>query len=160
MVQLSDVLSQKSRRANMVDGNDLRLSEFYPAVLQILLLAANWIQESMDDLQGMVEDMQRLYFSPNTHADSYATFLPSSLVSGGQDGAIAVFKQNWDSVKSHQQRLGKTLLTRIARQQEQVKNLKDGVCSPPSRCRFLHSRADRKRCSTLRPSTKRRSRHS
>jgi len=111
----------------MVDGSDLRLSEFYPAVLQILRIAADWIQESMDDLRWMVDDMQRLYFSPNTHADSFPTFLPSEFDANGQDAAIAVFKQNWESVQSYQQRLGKSLLARIARKQEEVKNLKDGV---------------------------------
>jgi hypothetical protein len=131
MSQLAKILSPKSRREIMVDGSDLRLSEFYPAVLQILLIAADWIRESMDDLRWMVDDMQRLYFSPNTHADSYATLLPSGLKTEGQDAALALFKQNWDSVKMHQQRLGNSLLNRIARKQEEVKNLKDGVSPTP-----------------------------
>ncbi|KAK3358108.1 hypothetical protein B0T25DRAFT_176863 [Lasiosphaeria hispida] len=129
---LANILSPESRREIMVDGSDLRLSEFYPAVLQILRIAADWIQESMDDLRWMVDDMQRLYFSPNTHADSYATFLPSELKAKGQDAATAIFKQNWDSVKSHQQRLGKALLTRIARKQEEVESLKDGMFNATS----------------------------
>ncbi|GAB1311851.1 hypothetical protein MFIFM68171_02061 [Madurella fahalii] len=112
---LATILDPESRREIMVDGNVLRLLEFYPAVSQILRIAADWIQESMDDLRWMVDDMQRLYFSPNTHGDSFATFLPSGLDVNSQDAAIAVFKQNWDSVKSYQQRLGKALLTRIAR---------------------------------------------
>ncbi|KAK0652612.1 hypothetical protein B0T16DRAFT_443797 [Cercophora newfieldiana] len=124
---LANILLPESRREIMVDGSDLRLSEFYLAVLQILRIAADWIQESMDDLRWMVDDMQRLYFSPNTHADSYATFLPSGLEAKKQDASIAIFKQNWDSVKSHQQRLGKALLTRISRKQEEVESLKDGM---------------------------------
>lgn len=116
----------------MLDGSDLRLSEFYPAILRTLRIAAEWIKESMDDLRQMVDDMQRLYFSPNTHADSYATFLPSRLDAKGQDVAAEVFKQNWESVKSYQQRLGEPLLNRIARTQEQVKNLTDVVGLSPS----------------------------
>lgn len=114
----------------MVD--DEQLLEFYPLVLQILRIAADWIQESIDDLQWLVDDMERLYFSPNTHADSYATFLPSNLEAKAQDAAIAVFKKNWESVKSKQQRLAKTLLTRIARKQAEVESLKDAVSLPHS----------------------------
>jgi len=89
MIQLANILLPESRREIMVDGSNLRLSEFYPAVLQVLRIAADWIQESVDDLRWMVDDMQRLYFSPNTHADSYATFLPSGLEPNGQDAVIA-----------------------------------------------------------------------
>ncbi|KAK0627348.1 hypothetical protein B0T14DRAFT_512466 [Immersiella caudata] len=124
---LANILSQEGRREIMVDGSDLRLSEFYPAVLQILLIASDWIQESMDDLRWMVDDMQRLYFSLNTRDNFYASFLPSGLDAKDQEAAIAIFKHNWDSVKTYQQRLGKSLLTRIARKQEEVRNLKDGV---------------------------------
>ncbi|KAK0711786.1 hypothetical protein B0H67DRAFT_685345 [Lasiosphaeris hirsuta] len=129
---LANILSPESRREIMVDGSDLRLSEFYPAVLQILRIAADWIQESMDDLRWMVDDTQRLYFSPNTHADSFPTFLPPMLDAKDQDAAIAVFRQNWESVQSYQQRLGKSLLIRIARKQEEVKNLKDGMFNATS----------------------------
>ncbi|KAK4449748.1 hypothetical protein QBC34DRAFT_379809 [Podospora aff. communis PSN243] len=124
---LANILSPESRREIMLDGNELRLLEFYPALQQILLIAADWIQESMDDLRWMADDMQRLYFSPNTPSDSYATFLPSGFDAKDQDAAIAVFKQNWDSVKTYQERLGKSLLARIARKQEEVKNLKEGM---------------------------------
>ncbi len=107
----------------MFDCSDLRLSQFYPIVLQVLRKAADWIQESMEDLHRMVDDMERLYFSPNT--GRLATFLPPE--PEAQDAAIAVFKQNWESVRSHQQRLGKALLARIIRKQEEVESLKDGV---------------------------------
>ena len=114
----------------MVDSSDLHLSEFYPVVLQVLRIAAKWIQESMDDLCWMIDDMQRLYFSPTTHTDPYATFLPS-IGGQAQDEAIEIFTLNWESVKSHQQRLGKSLLTRIARTQEEVESLRDGVSVTP-----------------------------
>jgi len=135
----------------MVD--DKQLLEFYPVILQILRNAADWIQESIDDLQWLVDDMERLYFSPNHYDDSsssssssdYATFLPSSSAcsqveahahahthantnSKAQDAAaIGVFKKNWESVKSKQHRLAKTLLTRIARKQAEVESFKDAV---------------------------------
>ena len=125
--QLANILDPQSRREIWVDGSDLRLSEFYPAVSQLLRIAGDWIQESMDDLQSMVDDMQRLYFSPNLQTDSYATFLTCGLEPNSQDAAIAIFKQNWDSVKSHQRQLGKALLTRIARKKEKVESLKAGV---------------------------------
>lgn len=107
----------------MVDHRDLALSEFYPVVLQILRIAADWIHESMDSLRWMVDDMERLYFSPNS--DRFATFLPAE--EQAQEAAIEAFKQNWDSVISYQQRLGKALLARISRKQEEVESLNDGV---------------------------------
>lgn len=124
-MQLANILSQKGRREIMVDGRDLNLSEFYPAVLQILRIAADWIQESMDDLRWMVDDMERLYFSPRT--DRFATFLPPE--PKARDAAIEVFRQNWQSVKTYQQRLGKALLDRITRKQEEVESLRDSVSS-------------------------------
>ena len=45
----------------MIDESDLRLSEFYFTVIQILRIADNWIQESMDDLHRAFWDMERLY---------------------------------------------------------------------------------------------------
>ena len=125
------MLQPESLRKTMVD--DEQLLEFYPLVLQILRIAADWIQESIDDLQWLVDDMERLYFSPNTSGDSYATFLPLNLKAmKAEDAAISVFKKNWESVKSKQQRLAKTLLTRIARKQAEVESLKDAVSLPHS----------------------------
>lgn len=121
----------------MVDSSDLILSEFYPVILQVLRIAADWIQESMDDLRWMVDDMERFYFSPNT--DRFATFLPSDPQARG--AAIEVFKQNWQSVKSHQQRLGKSLLARIARKQEEVESLKDSVSDNEAEYRATGPRA-------------------
>ena len=125
--QLAHILSPGHRREIIVDGSDLRLSEFYPAVLQILRIAADWIQESMDDLQWMVDDMERLYFSPDT--GRFVTFLPLEDEPKAQEATIQVFRQNWESVRSHQQRLGKALLAHITRTQEAVESLKDGVSS-------------------------------
>jgi hypothetical protein len=94
----------------MIDSNDLKLSGLYFAVIQILRIAAEWIQESMDELHSTVEDMERLYLS-----------------SDSQDVTIESFKRNWESVISRQRRIGIALLARVTRYQVEVESLRDGV---------------------------------
>lgn len=115
----------------MIDRSDLQLSEFYFAIIQTLRIAADWIQESMDDLQTTVADMERLYFSPEdtTPAADLATFLPPS--QAPRDIEIQVFKKNWDTVLSRQRMIGDALLARIFKKQEEIKSLRDGVITLP-----------------------------
>ncbi|KAK1758144.1 hypothetical protein QBC47DRAFT_294798 [Echria macrotheca] len=89
----------------------------------ILRIAADWVEESRDDLRQMVDEIQERYLSPT--ADKSATFLP--LEPSRQDEALKTFKQNWESVIILQQRIGSSLLSRIAKEQEQVKSLHDGL---------------------------------
>ena len=79
----------------------------------------------MDDLGWMIDDMERMYFSPKTDHSSAASFLPSE--PGGRDAAVKIFRHNWQSVKAHQQLLGKALLARILRKQQEVERLGDSV---------------------------------
>ncbi|KAK5651821.1 hypothetical protein OQA88_11590 [Cercophora sp. LCS_1] len=117
-------LSPSRQREIMVDSSDLRLSSFYFAVIQILRIAADWIQESIDNLRQTVDDMERLYFSP-TAADNFPTFLPRE--PREPSAAIKTFKQNWDSVMLHQQRSGTALLIRISKLQEETRTLRDST---------------------------------
>ncbi|KAK3349674.1 hypothetical protein B0T25DRAFT_459449 [Lasiosphaeria hispida] len=94
----------------------------------ILRIAADWIQESLDDLRQMVDDIQERYFSSTT--DEFATFLP--LEPSLQDAAFRTFKQNWESVMLLQQRIGTALLSRIAKEQDHVKSLQDGLFNTTS----------------------------
>ncbi|KAK3359516.1 hypothetical protein B0T25DRAFT_447397 [Lasiosphaeria hispida] len=96
----------------------------------ILRLAADWIQESMDDLCQTVKDIERLYL-PRT-ADQIATFFPAESDGDTRDAAIEVFKQNWETVILHQQRVGTALLYRIAMKQEECKSLRDGLFNATS----------------------------
>ncbi|KAK0731874.1 hypothetical protein B0H67DRAFT_476402, partial [Lasiosphaeris hirsuta] len=96
----------------------------------ILRLAADWIQESMDDLRRTVEDIERLYL-PRT-ADQNATFLPATSDSDTRNEAIEMFKRNWETVILHQQRVGTALLYRIAMKQEECKSLRDGLFNATS----------------------------
>ncbi|KAK0638564.1 hypothetical protein B0T16DRAFT_421359 [Cercophora newfieldiana] len=125
---LENILSPERRREMMVDNNDLELSDLYFAVIHILRIAANWIQESMDDLNRMVEDVKRLYLT--SAQNEFATFLPIEL--GSQDAAMEMFNQNWEQVTSLQQRIGMALLARIAKTQEEVKGLRDGLFNATS----------------------------
>ncbi|KAK3363171.1 hypothetical protein B0T25DRAFT_491624 [Lasiosphaeria hispida] len=119
---LSSVLSQTHWHETMVDAADLGLPSFYSAVIQILRISADWIQESMDDLRQTVDDMERLYLA-STADGQFATFLPPE--SKARDAATKVFKQNWESVILQQQRLGNALLVRIAKKMEETKSLRD-----------------------------------
>jgi hypothetical protein len=124
-VQLDSILSPTRQLEAMIDGNDLQLSKFYFTVLQLLRTAAEWIRESMEDLRRTVDDMERLYLVQTV--DQGATFLPEGSDREVRDAAVAMFKQNWESVLAEQNRLGSALLTRIATKQVETKSLRDGV---------------------------------
>ena len=100
----------------MIDGSDLQLSKFYFTVIQILRLAADWIQESMNDLRRTVEDMERLYLLQA--GGRFPTFVPVTPDNDARDLAIKTFRHNWEVVLSDQKRRGDALLSRIAIKQE------------------------------------------
>ena len=110
----------------MFDKPELRLSEFYFAVLQILRIAYDWIKGSMDDLRRLVDDMENNHYSVEPLREGRPTFLSESPEKQALE--IQLFKRNWRSVLSHQQDIGRELLDRISRRQEEVKSLRDGVC--------------------------------
>lgn len=118
----------------MVDTADLGLSGLYFTVIQILRISADWIQESMDDLRQTVDDMERLYLD-STIDGQFASFCPPG--SQDRDAAAKVFRENWESVLSHQQRLGNALLLRVAKKMEETKSLRDGVSTTPHRAELL-----------------------
>jgi hypothetical protein len=118
------MLVSDRRRQIMVDTSDLKSSEFYFAVIQILRIAAEWIQESMDDLRQIVDDMERLYLSTAPDDKFNATFVSPSDIHGQ---GVEVFQRNWESVLREQRLLGTSLLVRIAKRTEEAKSLRDGV---------------------------------
>ncbi|KAK0611713.1 hypothetical protein B0T14DRAFT_334170 [Immersiella caudata] len=126
---LSNMLSKDHRREIMVDTSDLKLSDFYFAVIQILRIAAEWIQESMDHLRHTVDDMERLYLA-TTSDPQFASFLPASADS--RDVMLIVFKQNWESVMQEQRQIGNALLGRVAKKMEETKSLRDGLFNATS----------------------------
>jgi len=111
-------------------GSDDRLVEFYPAALAVLRNATDWIQESMDDTDLMVDDMERLFFSPVSSHGS-APFLAPGPSAEARAAAVVMFKQNWKSVKLRHHRLAKLLLVRIARKREELQAAKDNASYPP-----------------------------
>jgi hypothetical protein len=102
-------------------GSEFALSEFYFQVLQLLRIASEWIKESMDDLESLVRTLEVNYIDPH---------IPEPFLLGSPQANKAVteaFRQCWTSVMSHQKRHGEALLRRIAKKQEEVKGLRDGV---------------------------------
>ncbi|KAK0619489.1 hypothetical protein B0T14DRAFT_566335 [Immersiella caudata] len=120
--ELASVLSPSARGASMFVENNLQLAEFYFSVLQILRIAASWIQESMDDLGRTVDHIEWLCYDSSPAGAS-----SDSTLNYDQDPTVEVFRQNWESVKTHHRRLGDALLKRIEKKQEQVKGLQDGL---------------------------------
>ncbi|KAK5651199.1 hypothetical protein OQA88_12747 [Cercophora sp. LCS_1] len=127
---LESILSPAHQLEAMIDGNDLQLSKFYFTILQILRTAAEWIRESMDDLRRTVEDMEQLYLS--RASDQRANFLPTASNKESRAAAIAMFKQNWETVMSEQKRIGTALIARIAAKQEEAESLRDGLFNATS----------------------------
>jgi len=92
----------------------------------------------------MVDDMERLFFSPAPRGS--ANFLAPGSSAEARTAAVVMFKQNWKSVKLRHHRLAKLLLVRIARKREELEAAKDNASYPPPShpsCeklpRYLHS---------------------
>jgi hypothetical protein len=100
-------------------ASEFALSEFHFTVLQLLRIAREWIQESVEDLRVLVKDLEVDY------TDGKHCFLPGPLEFNR--AATEAFRQTWESVTSNQQSLAKGLLSRIAKKEEEVKSLRDGV---------------------------------
>ena len=106
----------------MFDDSTLELSEFYFTLLQTLRIASEWINETSRDLAHLVARIDHLHFSSD---DS-----PVSFLSGAAEMKQAqkkVNRENWESVLAHHQSKCSRLLDRIARKQEEIKSLRDGV---------------------------------
>lgn len=61
----------------------------------------------------------------NKQSNPQVSFLPDS--PEAQRAAIEIFRRNWESVLSHQQKLADALLQRIEKKQADVSSLKDAV---------------------------------
>jgi hypothetical protein len=110
----------------MYDDSDLALSELYFFISQLLRFSALWIRESVVDLRDLVGLLEVTHFSlREKECNPHASFLPDS--PEAQRAAVEVFKQNWAAVMSHQQKLADGLLERIAKKQEEVSSLREGV---------------------------------
>ncbi|RWA06817.1 hypothetical protein EKO27_g8294 [Xylaria grammica] len=134
-VDLRNILSEDRRQKMMVDDDGLKLSDFYFSILQILRIAAEWIQQSIEDLHKLVNEIEEATFSvradePSANLGKGVTSLPET--SDAREAMIEVSRQNWESVISHQKRLANPLLSRIAKKQEEIKSLRDGLFSATS----------------------------
>lgn len=110
----------------MYDNSDLAVSELYFLISQMLRFAADWIRESVDDLRVLKRYLERFYRSPyGEESTEPPSFLPDS--PDARQAAMEVFNHNWDALLSGQQKLADELLARIARMQEEVKRLREGV---------------------------------
>lgn len=126
-VEVKDILSRKRRHKHMYDESDLSVSELYFFISQMLRFAAVWIRESTDDLHTLVRFLEVNHFSVEGKGRNNAppSFLPES--SEAQQAMLRRFRQTWEVVTSQQQKLADDLLGRIARMQEEVKTLREGV---------------------------------
>ncbi|KAK4235363.1 hypothetical protein C8A03DRAFT_17888 [Achaetomium macrosporum] len=94
--------------------------------VELLRFASVWIRETIDDLRLLVRDLEDKHFSPPERIlNPHASFLPES--PEAQRAAIQVFKQNWETVLSYQQMRADQLLDRIAKKQEEVNSLREGI---------------------------------
>jgi hypothetical protein len=101
---------------------DLTSSESYFAILQLLRIAAEWINESMDHLSRLRDDVSKTYsdFLKKTARNSKSEELQL---------ALRLNEKNWGILLTHQRRLGDGLLARIRRKEEEARSLRDAVCN-------------------------------
>ena len=102
-------------------GSEFAVSQFYFTVLQLLRIAHDWIQESVEHLKDLIRFFEK-HFEPSGRVGSI-----DSTSSEIDQAAAEVSRRNWESVTSHQQQLANSLLARIARKREEVSSLRDGV---------------------------------
>jgi hypothetical protein len=107
----------------MFDNDPFPRSELYFTILQRLRISADWISESLKDLESLAEASQIM-------CEEGVTKSPDER-RGRQDPVTVsvrtVLEQNWKNIISHQKSLAKPLLERIEKKTEEVKSLRDGV---------------------------------
>jgi hypothetical protein len=107
----------------MFDNDPFPRSELYFTILQLLRISADWISESLTDLESLARTSQRF-------CEKFTK--PPDERWGRQDpvtvSVCTVLKQNWENIISNQKSLAKPLLERIEKKTEEVKSLRDGVC--------------------------------
>ncbi|KAF2276176.1 uncharacterized protein EI97DRAFT_458668 [Westerdykella ornata] len=118
---LTDILSHGERLTMMFDdaGSGFALSEFYFTVLQLLRVAHDWIQESVEELKNLAGEFEWQYG-------------PDGYLHDHDQEAAEVSRRNWESVMSHQQSLANGLLSRIAKKREEMSSLRDGLFNATS----------------------------
>jgi hypothetical protein len=107
----------------MFDNNSFSRSELYFTTLQLLRISSEWIRGGMEDLESVAEASVWDYNLPYGNRVKRSPDDPTTL------NICRVLQQNWKNVISHQKGLGKPLLHRIEKKTEEVKSLRDGVCS-------------------------------
>lgn len=104
-------------------SSEFELSKFYFTMLQVLRIASEWVQESMNDLGDFAAAFEK---------ENMANCRMFELGSDeSNDAAMKLNRQNWRTVVLHQRRLGEELLKRSAKKQEEIKSLRDELS--PSR---------------------------
>jgi len=107
--------------------SELSASESYFAILQLLRIAAEWVNESMVHLSQLRNDISKTYpqflreMAKNVDDQEYLS-------------AVRANEINWAILTDHQRQLGNGLLARIRRKEEEAKGLRDAVCN--SCCRI------------------------
>ncbi|KAK4133648.1 hypothetical protein BT67DRAFT_39037 [Trichocladium antarcticum] len=123
---VTDITTRESRHKLMYDDSNLRVSEFYFFISQLLRFATLWIRDDIDALREMVGKLQHRRLSPKAKASgALGTFLPDA--PEAQHATIAIFKHNWAIVQAHQEKLAAKLLERIAKKQEEVNSLREAL---------------------------------
>ncbi|KAN0102633.1 hypothetical protein V8E51_010946 [Hyaloscypha variabilis] len=121
-VKLGDILTPMKREEMMFDNDPFPRSDLYFTVLQLLRISADWISESLKDLESLAEASQIMCEIFTKSPDKRR---------GRQDPVTVsvrtVLEQNWKNVISHQKSLAKPLLERIEKKTEEVKSLRDGL---------------------------------
>jgi len=109
---MEDILD-KDRRESLMFDNSFQRSRVYFEVLQMLRLFSNYIEATGSDLQASGLDE---VFKPVSQ--------PTPVKESEQ-----ILHNNWELLKSHQNEAQERLLKRISMKMEEVKSLRDAVCS-------------------------------
>ena len=118
--------------SEMFDSStSLARSKLYFTVLQLLRMSTQWIQESVRDLELLrgyfVDDLSKL-----ASDKYYVNFMT------GKQGPIRMaererIEDKWAQVLLYSKSTSKRLVDRIERKAEEVKSLRDGVCTTSKR---------------------------
>ncbi|KAI1455106.1 hypothetical protein F4805DRAFT_460040 [Annulohypoxylon moriforme] len=123
-IKLENILNPEERRRLMLDDRELKTSDRYFEILQLLRIMTQWIDQTKDDMAKLSKDWE--YQMKN--ADMLSTPLdPKNL-----DPDDLAVSENWEVLIRHHNTLVENLLKEIARKNEAIQSLRDGLFNATS----------------------------
>ncbi|KAI1372752.1 hypothetical protein F4677DRAFT_431417 [Hypoxylon crocopeplum] len=127
-IKLENILNQEERKKLMLDDAELKKSDRYFGVLQLLRIMTHWVEQSKEGIEKLPKDWDErhsgLYF------DIRGLHIPCDRRKIELDASV--ISKNWEILVHRHKTLAEGLLKEIGRRTEDIKTLRDGLFNATS----------------------------